>query len=142
MKDRYPQYSTLSPALYALSLMLCMLCGSPPAVALDERVSPTLGRLFMTPEQRRELDASRPIHSDPDHPDAGIRMPGTSRVVLTGILKRSAGPDVVWINGHQAGSDKGPIQVRRGPDSHNAVTLLDAGNGRSVKLKPGQSWTP
>lgn len=148
MQTRDPQASgkssTLLPALCALSVMVCLLSGSGQAAALDQRASPGLGRLFMTPEQRRELDASRPAHSTPGTPDAGLRLPAASHVVLTGVLKRSGGPDVVWINGHQAkaGDDKAPIQVRRGPDSHNVVTLLDPADGRSVKLKPGQRWTP
>lgn len=138
------RYARLLPVLCALSLMIGMLGRSQQAVALDQRVSPGLGRLFMTPEQRRELDASRPAHSAPGAPDAELRLPAASQVVLTGVLKRSGGPDVVWINGHQvlAGDDKAPIQVRRGPDSHNVVTLLDPTDGRSVKLKPGQRWTP
>jgi hypothetical protein len=138
------RYARLLPALCALSLMIGMLGSSGPAVALDQQVSPGLGRLFLTPEQRRELDASRPAHSAPGAPDAGLRLPAASHVILTGVLKRSGGPDVVWINGHQAraGDDKAPVQVRRGPDSHNVVTLVAPADGRSVKLKPGQRWTP
>ncbi|MCB1596414.1 MAG: hypothetical protein KDI87_01765 [Gammaproteobacteria bacterium] len=146
MSSSYPcisaRHRTLLPVLSALGLVACnMLAGSQPAVALDQQMSPGLGRLFMTDEERRALDAARPsIH--PGNPDAAASAPIGGRVVLNGILKRSDGPPMVWINGRAASSKDSPVQVRRGPDTQNTVTLLDTADGRSVRLKPGQSWTP
>ncbi len=131
-----------APALYTITLMICTLAGSQPATALDQPTSTAVGRLFMSPEERRALDAGRSTPGDPNNPDAVVHAPNNSRVVLNGVLKRSAGPDVVWINGQRAGSGTTPVQVRRGPDSQNTVTLVDPDAGRSIKLKPGQSWTP
>lgn len=131
-----------APALHTITLMLCALAGSQPAAALDQPSSTAIGRLFMSPEERRTLDADRSTHTDPNNPDAVTNTPENSRIVLNGVLKRSAGPDVVWINGQRAGNGTTPIQVRRGPDSQNTVTLVDPDARRSIKLKPGQSWTP
>jgi len=126
----------------AISLMVCMWASGEPATAAEPLMSPPLGRLFMTPEERRALDAARTPLTDPDDPDAAIHATAASRVVLNGVLKRSDGPDVVWINGQPAGGKDAALQVHRGPDRQNAVTLLDTADGRSVTLKPGQSWTP
>jgi hypothetical protein len=130
------------PVLAAISLVVCLFAASEPATAADPLMSPSLGRLFMSPDERRALDAGKTAHAGPDGPSAVVGGTGPARVVLNGILKRSDGPDVVWINGQPAGSKDAPLQVRRGPDGQNTVTLLDTADGRSVKLKPGQSWTP
>ena len=136
------KHSTLIPALCAISLTICMVAGSQPASAADPLMSPPLGRLFMSPEERHALDAGKSTAASPDDPDGAVRTPEVSRFVLNGVLKRSAGPDVVWINGQPAGHSDSAVQIRRGPDSQNTVTLLDTADGRSVRLKPGQSWTP
>ena len=131
-----------SALMSAISLMVCLFAVSEPATAADPLISPPLGRLFMTPEERRALDAARTPLADPNDPDAAIHVAAASRVFLNGVLKRSDGPDVIWINGQRAGSKDSALQLRRGPDKQNAVTLLDTADGRSVTLKPGQSWTP
>ena len=103
----------------------------------------SLGRLFLTPEQRHELDALR----DPNAPRAatGPVSAGTApdrTVVLNGVVRRSRGSDVVWVNGARAGAAPGqPVQLRRGPDKNNRVTLQDA-EGAVGRLKPGQFWDP
>ncbi len=146
MNSRYPcvsvRHGALLPLMSAISLMVCMWASGEPATAAEPLMSPPLGRLFMTPEERRALDAARTPLTDPDDPDAAIHATAASRVVLNGVLKRSDGPDVVWINGQPAGGKDAALQVHRGPDRQNAVTLLDTADGRSVTLKPGQSWTP
>jgi hypothetical protein len=124
-----------------IGLLICLLAGSQPAIALDQQASPPLGRLFMSPEERRALDVARAPGRDPAAPEASV-VPTPSRVVLNGVLRRSAGPAVVFINGQAAGDKDAPVQVARGPDRQNTVTVRDAGDGRSVRLKPGQSWTP
>jgi hypothetical protein len=106
----------------------------------------SLGRLFLTPEQRHELDALR----DPNAPPtamglAGALPAGTAAdrtVVVNGVVRRSRGSDVVWVNGARAGAAPGqPVQLRRGPDKNNRVTLQDA-EGAVGRLKPGQFWDP
>ena len=105
-----------------------------------------LGRLFLTPEQRHELDALR----DPNAPTTATGLagappegpPADRTVVLNGIVRRSRGSDVVWVNGTRAGAAPGqPVQLRRGPDKNNRVTLQDA-EGAVGRLKPGQFWDP
>jgi hypothetical protein len=106
-----------------------------------------LGRLFLTPEQRRALDELR----DPNGPRPGADLgssalpggtPTDRNVLLNGVVSRSHGPDVVWVNGTRAGAEgNGLVQLRSGPDQRNRVTLEDAKRA-TVRLKPGQFWDP
>ena len=122
-------------------LVICLLAGSQPAIALEPQASAPLGRLFMSPEERRALDAGRGPWRDPAAPEASL-APAPGRVVLNGVLRRSTGPAVVFINGQPAGGKDAAVQVARGPDRQNTVTVRDSADGRSVQLRPGQSWTP
>lgn len=107
----------------------------------------SLGRLFLTPDQRRALDELRGSHA----PDPGTAlgnnpllagMPTDHTVLLNGVVRRSHGPDVVWVNGARAGTDNNRlVQLRRGPDERNRVTLEDS-RGTMARLKPGQFWDP
>lgn len=142
MHGSFAGTNRLAPVLATLGLAAGMLAGSQPATALDQQASPALGRLFMSPEERRALDAGRAPYRNPDDPYTAAPASNTSPVLLNGVLRRSAGPAVVWINGQAAGSEDAVVQVRRGPDRHNTVTVFDPADGRSVSLKPGESWTP
>jgi hypothetical protein len=115
-------------------------------VVLPASAADTLGRLFMTPEQRHALDSLRETGAD-SHATAGTLAPAgvtpvERPVVLNGVVRRSRGPDVVWVNGARAGAPDSPIRLRLGPDPSNRVTLEGAADGISVRLKPGQFWDP
>ncbi len=115
-------------------------------VALPAGAADTLGRLFMTPEQRHALDSLRETGGDPPVA-AGTQEPAAAapvdrQVVLNGIVRRSRGPDVVWVNGARTSAPDSRIRLRLGPDPSNRVTLEDAADGTSVRLKPGQYWEP
>lgn len=76
----------------------------PPTGAND----PALGRLFYTPEQRRDLEQQR-------RHDPALRSP---QITLNGRVLRSGGKASIWINGivqHQdqaSGKDRGlPLRV-------------------------------
>lgn len=121
-------------------LLLAMLAAGASHAADD------LGRVFLTPAQRQSLDAQR---------DSGLAtdgVPGTAEtqtgtapdrnVLLNGVVRRSHGPDVVWVNGARAGAGSGnPVQVRRGPDQRNRVSVQDA-DGTVARLQPGQFLDP
>ncbi len=123
-----------------------LLLGLLGLVALPASAADTLGRLFMTPEQRHALDTLRetgtgsPVAAGTPAP-AGV-APVERPVVLNGVVRRSRGPDVVWVNGARAGAPDSPVRLRLGPDPSNRVTLEDAADGNSVQLKPGQFWDP
>lgn len=123
-----------------------LLLGLLGLITLPGNASEPLGRLFMTAEQRRALDALRePGGNGPadatvsDAPEAG---PVDSHVVLSGVVRRSRGPDVVWVNGRRTGGADAGIQLRTGPDAANRVTLEASADGSSARLRPGQFWEP
>lgn len=105
----------------------------------------SLGRLFLTPDQRLALEARRA----PDAADgstAGNEAPhqptAARQVLLNGVVQRRDGTSVVWMNGQEIGPDRQQaVQVRRGP-GHQARVTLTAPDGNTIRLKPGQAWDP
>jgi hypothetical protein len=101
--------------------------------------TPELGRLFMTPAERSTLDARRGSGDSaiPAAPVTAADAP-PARVVLNGVLTRSRGPDVVWINGTATGRSGASPRVQSG-----ATPRVTVGEGSvHATLKPGQVWTP
>ncbi|MGI9341934.1 MAG: hypothetical protein ACR2QV_03750 [Gammaproteobacteria bacterium] len=122
--------------------LLCFALASPHVAAADRY---DIGRLFMTPAQRAELDAQRQRSPGADITVATPRPDAVALrddIRLNGIVRRSSGPATIWVNGRaldQESADLAGIDVRHGLDAGNRVTLsLD--NGRALALKPGQSW--
>lgn len=70
----------------ALSLLL---------IANSHAEGPRLGRLFLTPEQRATLDQQR-LRNPGFLPNA---LDGESSVTLNGVVRRSGGKRLHWING-------------------------------------------
>jgi hypothetical protein len=73
-----------------------------------------LGRLFTTPEERGVLDAGRSRISDTQtgkregrkEPEP-LELEPPPRIIFNGLMTRSQGPTIVWINGSQInGSNK------------------------------------
>lgn len=91
-----------------------------------------LGRLFLTPAQRADLDARRKARL-PDKP-AAVASPITR---VDGYVKRSQGPSTVWMNGESL-SESSPESPRiEGPG--RGVSFSVGENGRRVRLKPGEA---
>jgi hypothetical protein len=74
-----------------------------------------LGRLFTTPEERGVLDAGRSRISDTQtgkregrkEPEPSGPLEPPPRIIFNGLMTRSQGPTIVWINGSQInGSNK------------------------------------
>lgn len=135
----------------AVSVVLALSASRGPAVAGEAHAAPLpeLGRLFLTPEQRRMLDAERARPSSKlDSGLPGDLLPARAaerRVVLSGVLRRGEGESVVWVNGRQADAAalaRGRLQMRHGPDAQNRVTLESGDDGAVARLKPGQAWDP
>jgi hypothetical protein len=128
------------------NLHSAFLLGLLALAALPGSAAEPLGRLFMTPEERRSLDSLREQGGDAFAPASGeassSTTPADRRVVVNGVVRRSLGLDVVWVNGNRTGAPDAPIRLRQGPDRANRVTLEDAADGTTVRLKPGQYWEP
>ena len=131
----------------SLLVLLCLLPSLAPAAEL--------GRLFLTPAERAELDRLRYVVPAPAMPaapptstsasePAESTLPSTA-VTVNGYIARSAGAPTMWINGADASasnlSELGIDGRRVRLDAARVRVPLNA-NGGNVALKPGQSFDP
>lgn len=98
-----------------------------------------LGRLFVDVEQREKLEAVRRGTYDMESEQESR----VSNVRINGVMMRSGGENVVWINGENT-LDGEPVKgVKVNPETadnetYNVQVQID---GKRVKLKPGQNWS-
>jgi hypothetical protein len=120
-----------------LVVLLALLLISEQAISEDEVED--LGRLFVDVEQREKLEAVRRGTYDKEVEQESR----VSSVRVNGVMMRSDGENVVWINGENT-LDGEPVKgVKVKPeatdrDTYNVQVLID---GKRVKLKPGQNWS-
>ena len=93
-----------------------------------------LGRLFFTPAQRNTLDAgkqlAKPRQAAPNGPRAAT---------LNGVVTRSDGESMIWVNGHSVSRSGSPNASASHSDPAAARVELQGAGGR-VKLKVGQRF--
>lgn len=109
----------MKPVFFTLAVLLAIVAG--PVAAVEN-----LGRLFMSPQQREDLDRRR---------RANIREATVvvqRQVTVNGQVSRSAGKTTVWVNGVPEASTKKPRDPAR-------VTLPGKPGEPSVSLKVGQT---
>ncbi len=82
------------------------------------------GRLFFTPEQRRQLEAST------GRPTAILQQPAADRV-LNGIVQRSDGTRTIWIN------SKAQVEDGNGQAPDVQMVMLP-GKSQPVAIRVGQ----
>lgn len=139
-------------------LLTCSCCQA----ADDHR----FGRLFTTPEQRQRLQELREEHGQTRHDrddvtgsmsvitqNPGMEQAGSSStsadaskpppvVTLKGLIYRNGGTRRAWVEQHDglATPEYRELQAQARPDSELAIPVpMD---GKSVMLKPGQSYHP
>ena len=98
-----------------------------PATAPVERATGTtveLGRLFFTPEQRREFDRQRDTKTE-DKPLAA----SAPTLTIDGIVTRSSGKRTVWINGaaHNDGAQPDGIAIGTNRRTPGQVVVRPSG---------------
>jgi hypothetical protein len=120
-----------------LAILLALLMISEHAISEDEVEE--LGRLFVDVEQREKLEAvRRGTYEKEVEQESRV-----SNVRINGVMMRSDGENVVWINGENT-LDGEPVKgVKVNPDAtdsdtYNVQVQID---GKRVKLKPGQNWS-
>lgn len=120
-----------------LAILLALLLISEHAISEDEVEE--LGRLFVDVEQREKLEAvRRGTYEKEVEQESRV-----SNVRINGVMMRSDGENVVWINGENT-LDGEPVKgVKVNPDAtdsetYNVQVQID---GKRVKLKPGQNWS-
>jgi len=111
-------------------------------------VPASLGRLFFTPEERRRIDAgdAPPASAVPPPASAGQAGPAAAAereplpVRVDGVLRRSDGSQVVWIDGSPAegGVTADGARARVLGDG-TTVQVRRPGSGATHVLRPGQT---
>lgn len=105
--------------------------------ALVQAQPPQLGRLFSSPEERAQLDASRsgtPPAGTAQAPPAPPPPPQPAPPLeLNGLVQRSSGRSTVWLN-------QTPQQEPHNQVSGAGQLTLRLSNGQVVVLKPGQQY--
>lgn len=116
------------------SLMLCCV-----VTAIAQAQPPQLGRLFSSPEERAQLDASRsgtpPAGAAQAPPAPPPPPPPGPPMELNGLVQRSSGRSTVWLN-------QAPQQEPHNQVSGASQLTLRLSNGQVVVLKPGQQYDP
>ena len=115
-------------------LLLLVFCETATADRLND-----LGRLFTDVSQREMLEAVR-HGAYVDDADQGSAV---SSVTVNGVMMRSDGDTVIWINGKSSLESNPANGVKVYPDSVDSLTYKVPLNvdGKSVKIKPGQTWS-
>lgn len=107
------------------------------ATALAQAQPPQLGRLFSSPEERAQLDASRsgtpPAGTAQAPPSPPPPPPPGPPMELNGLVQRSSGRSTVWLN-------QTPQQEPYNQVSGASQLTLRLSNGQVVVLKPGQQY--
>ena len=113
-----------------------------------------LGRLFLTPSERANLDYVRQSSPPPEKLSTYSTEPGetegapppapASAVTVQGYVKRTDGKGTVWINRLpvQEKSKVGEIEVGKIPPSGNRIRVKVPGANQPVTLKAGQTFDP
>jgi len=109
----------VKPFFFALAVLLAIVAG--PVSAAEN-----LGRLFLSPQQRHELDRRRRANIQ----EAAVVV--QRLVTVNGQVSRSSGKTTVWVNGVPEASTRKPRDPAR-------VTLPGTGGGPSVSIKVGQT---
>lgn len=130
-----------------LSLLLSLLFApsvpaqTPGAQAREK--PPTVGRLFLSPNERRQLeinpDSTTSLDIDWDHIDPNSHGKGGPGILTAnGAVLRKSGKHTVWING-QSNEYRGPYGARA-PEI--AMPLTGENGNEVITIKPGQVLNP
>jgi hypothetical protein len=105
----------------------------------------SIGRLFFTPAERAQLDTAR-LQRKPAAPTASaaapVEPPPTTQIVTySGIVRRSDGKSMLWINNRlvEEKDALSGLSLKGKVRSDGAVTLQVPQTGGSIDVKVGQS---
>jgi hypothetical protein len=100
------------------------------------------GRLFYTPEQRAQLEQARRRNISAEDQAAEVaskpKTPRARNVVINGVITRSDGETVVWVNGKPVERETQDGMRVFPSTAEGAVVVREPERGRAVRLKVGQ----
>lgn len=123
----------LKQIILLIPLMYCPLLD---AAYYDEH---SLGKLFTTPAERQKIDSE----NRSDVPQLVSRRIAPTSVKIDGVIIRSKGKNTVWVNGNRTSGNRvvGGVKVFAASLSKNNLIVPVLVDGRTVRIKPGQSWS-
>lgn len=99
-----------------------------------------MGRLFLTPEQRSEMDAARrQVRNISFNLEREERAAPPAHLVLNGVVTRSDGKTTLWINDKIQGGEQMGLAVPGRGKAMGMVSVTPPDARRPVLLKVGQS---
>ncbi len=122
---------------WLISVALGML--APMAVNAESTGAEQLDRLFTDPRQREKLDAvRRGTYKEDAEKNAAV-----SNVRVDGLMMRSDGKNVIWVNGRSTLDNNSVNGIKTYPQSANASTykVPVRVEDKKIKIKPGQTWS-
>ena len=119
-----------------LILTLCLL--APALLMAGDYNEQALKTLFTSQQQRQDIESNRR-----DNSTSGEPLPvGLSSVQINGIVKRSGGKNIVWINGKSTLENTMVDGVKVYPNAINTKNKIPVMiDGERVYIKPGQIWS-
>jgi len=116
-----------------VSGLLFILCCSTSYADYD---AADLKKLFTDESQRAQIDASRSGNY------SATELQKAEEVSVSGYMTRSDGKNVVWVNGENTMQDSNISGVKVYPDAIRKNKKVPVKvDGRSVYVKPGESWS-
>ena len=100
-----------------------------------------VGRLFFTPAERAQLDVERTHKKAPPAPSmqASAETAAPEIVTYGGIVRRSDGKALLWINNRLADENEALGALKGRVRADGAVTLQAPQSGGTIDVKVGQS---
>ncbi|MCW8830522.1 MAG: hypothetical protein OQK32_03270 [Gammaproteobacteria bacterium] len=116
-------------------MIMAVLAGQAIAKEYDEK---SLRTLFTSQQERQEIDSNKRA-SDKTEEQVIV---GPASVQINGVVKRSKGKSVVWINGKSTMENSTVDGVKvysNAINSKNKVPVMV--DGERIYLKPGETWS-
>lgn len=117
-------------------LFLCVFISV--QVAAQQYSEQSLNTLFTSQQQRQDIERSR--KGNDFSADQGFV--GPSSVQINGMVKRSNGKSVVWVNGKSTLDnsmvDGVKVYSKSIKENNKIPVMID---GRKVYIKPGETWS-
>lgn len=107
----------------------------------DAMAAPPVERLFLTPEDRRQIEL-HPERTDPsERGKIGNSNGEEDKITVNGLVIRNNGKRTVWVNKQaiqegQTGVAATPLSISKDP----TINLALPGQALPLKMKPGQSF--
>ena len=120
-------------------LTICLLSSLLPTASADTLFRESdLGSLFTSPVERRAIDRQRQGET---HADGKPGRGAPSQITVNGMVKNSAGKQVVWVNGHSLDGRRSVDGIRLLSAGGRKPTVVLRVDGKTVRVKPGESWS-